>query len=140
MLCVGAGLFGEAFRPLSFDNVLSTPWRIVLGLGMIAAGVALNRWAQAALARYDQSSDHMVKPTRLVTGGPFAWSRNPLYIAILVLGAGFGLLLNGPWVLVMMAPMAVLVRIVLIGPEEQELMALFPQDYAAYRRRVRRWL
>jgi protein-S-isoprenylcysteine O-methyltransferase Ste14 len=78
--------------------------------------------------------------TVLVTTGVFRFSRNPMYLALLLVLLGWGLFLaNGFAVLLALAFVAYMNRFQ-IGPEERALQQVFGQAFAEYRRRVRRWI
>jgi protein-S-isoprenylcysteine O-methyltransferase Ste14 len=80
------------------------------------------------------------EPSLLVADGAFRFSRNPMYLGMLVLTGGLALALGTttPW-LVLPAFWALL-RFRFVAYEEQMLAARFPEAWEAYRRRVRRWL
>ncbi len=79
-------------------------------------------------------------PSRLVVRGPYRYSRNPLYLALVLAYAGFAGMYQLPWALVLLPlPVAWLQRLT-IPFEEARMHALFGEDYARYRRRVRRWV
>lgn len=78
--------------------------------------------------------------TSLVMDGPYAFTRNPLYLALVLVTPGLGFLLAAPWVFLLW-PLAVLIldrRV--IAREERHLNAVFGEAYADYRSRVRRWI
>src|SRR5688572_16075012 len=50
------------------------------------------------------------KTTTLITHGPFHLSRNPLYLSAILLGIGLGFAFNSAWLIIMMAPFALLIR------------------------------
>jgi protein-S-isoprenylcysteine O-methyltransferase Ste14 len=79
-------------------------------------------------------------PARLVTAGPFALSRNPMYIAVTAAYCGGALILAQFWVLPLVALPLTIVQRIVVPFEEQRLSALFGDDYRHYRERVRRWL
>jgi protein-S-isoprenylcysteine O-methyltransferase Ste14 len=84
--------------------------------------------------------DPQNRPTRLVTGGPFAISRNPMYIALTLAYCAAAVLLARAWPLVVLAiPLCVIDRVV-IPFEERRMREVFGEAYADYCRRVRRWL
>src|SRR5262245_6566966 len=64
-----------------------------VGLPLIAAGGALRTWA----------AGHLLKTRELTMTGPYAFTRNPLYVGTLLIGIGFGLL-TGPLVAAIAAP------------------------------------
>jgi protein-S-isoprenylcysteine O-methyltransferase Ste14 len=78
--------------------------------------------------------------SNLITTGPFAWSRNPIYLGntLLVLGAG---LYFGKWWLVILAPLAAFVTQKLaIEREEKHLAQKFGTEWTSYAAKVRRWI
>jgi protein-S-isoprenylcysteine O-methyltransferase Ste14 len=80
------------------------------------------------------------RPSRLVTAGPFALSRNPIYVAFTAGYCGAALLVARVWPLLLLpAPVAIL-NWVFIPFEEGQLSRIFRENYADYCRRVRRWL
>jgi hypothetical protein len=78
--------------------------------------------------------------SHLVTNGPFGYSRNPIYLANMVLLAGMGFFRSNGW-FVLLAPVdGVLTHLLAIRREESHLIALFGYEYEAYCRKVRRWI
>jgi protein-S-isoprenylcysteine O-methyltransferase Ste14 len=75
-----------------------------------------------------------------LTSGPFAWSRNPIYLGEASLIAGFGLLKGSLWLLIAAITFVNLVTLLAVIREEAHLAARFGEDWQAYVRKVRRWL
>ena len=67
-------------------------------------------------------------------------SRNPLYLGLLALYLGLGLLAPSFWALVLFPAAVLLLVWGAIRPEERFLHERFGAPYDDYRRRVRRWL
>lgn len=78
--------------------------------------------------------------TSLVTDGPYTWSRNPIYVAVVLCYLAVALLLASDWMVLFLVPAVVVLDRGVIAREERYLEAKFGDDYRAYRRRVRRWL
>jgi protein-S-isoprenylcysteine O-methyltransferase Ste14 len=78
--------------------------------------------------------------TALVTGGPFAWSRNPIYLGNTLLLAGAGLLLANAWFLIAALVGVWAVTRLAIVREEAHLAARFDGAWLAYVRSTPRWL
>jgi protein-S-isoprenylcysteine O-methyltransferase Ste14 len=76
----------------------------------------------------------------LVTNGPYRISRNPMYLALAFGYAGLALLLNTWWPLLFLPLAVIAIDRLVIAREERYLASAFPQEYDAYRSRVRRWL
>jgi protein-S-isoprenylcysteine O-methyltransferase Ste14 len=106
----------------------------------IAAGVALLVIARVQFARQRTNIYTFDEPGALVTDGVFAISRHPMYLgfALVLLGAaiGFG---SVAALLIALAYLPLADRFY-VAFEERWLQRKFGQDYADYRRRVRRWL
>jgi protein-S-isoprenylcysteine O-methyltransferase Ste14 len=78
--------------------------------------------------------------TTVIDRGPFARSRNPLYIGMLVGAAGVALVASSTWALVALPLEWALLHWGAVVPEERYLTAKFGRTYADYVERVRRWL
>jgi protein-S-isoprenylcysteine O-methyltransferase Ste14 len=78
--------------------------------------------------------------TALVTTGPFAWSRNPIYLANGLLLLGLGGLFDNAWFFVAAPVAAFATDRLAIRREERHLAALFGAAWSVYVGRVRRWL
>jgi protein-S-isoprenylcysteine O-methyltransferase Ste14 len=112
------------------------------GLAVAVAGVALAVWAMRSFRRA-ATTIHPLEPhkaTQLVVAGPNRWTRNPMYVGLLVVLVGWGLWLGSAPAL-MFVPLAWgwLTRFQ-VGPEERALDARFGEAYRSYRASVRRWL
>ena len=80
------------------------------------------------------------KASQLVTAGVFRVSRNPMYLGMTLLLIGLALWLGSasPWLI---PPLfVIIITVAQIIPEEHALGQVFGEPYAAYRRRVRRWV
>jgi protein-S-isoprenylcysteine O-methyltransferase Ste14 len=78
--------------------------------------------------------------TRLVQRGPYAISRNPMYVGVTAVYAGLALAVASTWALILLLPVLVVMDRWVIAREEPYLAARFGAPYEAYRARVRRWL
>jgi protein-S-isoprenylcysteine O-methyltransferase Ste14 len=117
------------------------PRAIVLGGGVaIALGLGLDLWAMATmmLARTNILPNRAAG--RLVTQGPFAISRNPIYLGNTTLMLGIGLAWNALWFLPLALCGAALVEMLAIRREEAHLALLFGVEWAAYAAKTPRWL
>lgn len=121
---------------------LEAGWRIGVAIALALAGLAFSTSGLLAFRRARTTVDpmHPASASRLVTGGIYRWTRNPMYVGLLlVLLAWATFLANLP----AFAPVVLYVAYVhrfQIVPEERVLAQLFGEAYETYRRRVRRWL
>jgi protein-S-isoprenylcysteine O-methyltransferase Ste14 len=107
---------------------LAEPKWILLGLGALvaAAGEALRLWA----------SGHLEKDERLTTSGPYAWTRNPLYLGSFLLGLGFCIAARPlPFLPALLALFAFVYHPVM-KREASRLRGAYPEAYEAYAARV----
>ncbi len=76
----------------------------------------------------------------LVTTGPFAISRNPIYVGYVVILIAAGLITGNAWFLPLALVDGFATRKMAIEPEERHIEAKFGRRYRDYAKRVRRWI
>lgn len=77
---------------------------------------------------------------RLVVTGIHSWSRNPIYVGLLLLHVGIGIAVRSTWIIGLTGFLLVILRYAVIAREEDYLQRRFGERYAAYRSSVRRWM
>jgi protein-S-isoprenylcysteine O-methyltransferase Ste14 len=92
-----------------------------LGLPVAVLGLGVRAWA----------AGHLAKNQNLARSGPYAYTRNPLYIGTLLVALGLVIASRSWWLGVLFAAVFLLVYLPVIELEEQHLRKLFP-DYAGY--------
>jgi protein-S-isoprenylcysteine O-methyltransferase Ste14 len=100
---------------------------IAFGMVFIVPGILIR-----ALA-----SGHVHKNEVLATSGPYAYTRNPLYLGSLLIGIGFAIAARSWWVGVVLVAMFLAIYLPVIRGEEAFLREKFP-DFEEYARRVPR--
>ena len=83
------------------------------------------------------ASGHVQKDKQLTTSGPYAYTRNPLYLGSLMLASGFAIAARSWWIVAVMLLMFAVIYIPVIAGEERYLRQTFP-DYDDYSRHVPR--
>ncbi len=78
--------------------------------------------------------------TTVVTSGIYRFSRNPMYVGLLLVLLGWACYLANPWCWLILPAFVLYMNHFQIIPEEQALAAKFGEAYHTYRQRVRRWL
>ncbi len=78
--------------------------------------------------------------TTVVSDGPFRYSRNPMYVALMLIQIGVMLTSGMGWALILPVPTFLVLHYLIIVPEEHYLQATFGETYTDYQHRVRRWL
>lgn len=130
---LGLGLF----VPLPVPSGL---WIRVAGLVVASVGIALDLWAILTMRRLQTNILPHRTAGRLVTTGPFNFTRNPIYVGNATLMAGIGLAFENLWFVLLGVISALAVDRLAIRREERHLAARFGQDWIDYASRVPRWL
>jgi protein-S-isoprenylcysteine O-methyltransferase Ste14 len=125
-------LYPIAFLPRGLSRVLG--WPLIVG-GPVVGSLGLRE-----MKRADTNVDPREPTTAIVTGGPYRFTRNPLYLSMTLIYAGITALANA-------LPAAVLFPIVLrimrrgvIEREKRYLERKFGDEYLIYKAQVRRWV
>ena len=134
-----------AMAMLVLDRVLPLfrihyPALIYLGAGFMALGVLIVL-ASAGLFRLRKTTlNPFGEPAKVVQDGFYRFSRNPMYLGMLLVLVGLGIWLgNLPALFFALVFVAIMSRYY-ITREEQILDARFGETYRVYRKRVRRWI
>ncbi len=113
--------------------------RRVAGSVTLAVGCAITVWALIERRRRTVGEFELEHPESLVTTGPYAFSRHPMYVGWRFIHLGFGLLWGSAWVAATL-PAATFVEHLAVLAEERALERAFGDDWASYRDRVPRYL
>jgi protein-S-isoprenylcysteine O-methyltransferase Ste14 len=124
---------------LPVARVVPWPWSLV-GVVAMLAGIALAIWGERRFKHAGTAVRPFAPSTALVEDGPFRFTRNPMYLGMLLVLAGLFLLLGtlGPLVVLPAFFWGLQTRFVVF--EEAHMENHFGARYQDYRRRVRRWL
>jgi protein-S-isoprenylcysteine O-methyltransferase Ste14 len=110
-----------------------------LGLPLFILGLGFWTWGVSGLLRKGESPNPGKATTRLVTGGPYRFSRNPIYTGGIVGILGLGLFLDTATGTAVAVALALGVHHLVLA-EERYLEAKFGHEWREYRSRVRRWI
>jgi protein-S-isoprenylcysteine O-methyltransferase Ste14 len=137
-LAVIAGLALDWLLPLRFLPAgLAAGW--IGGLVFVLA-LALFAWAIVTMARAGSSVPTNLPTAAIVESGPYRFTRNPIYLGMLLALTGLAIAFDNLWLLVMLLPFALVIRYGVVAREEAYLERKFGDAYRGYRSRVRRWL
>ncbi|MFL6959491.1 methyltransferase family protein [Nocardiopsis yanglingensis] len=139
LLC---GAIGYLASRLAAGPVVPLPMPALLAGGLVAIGVTLNLLPKLAFRRA-RTTVNPLRPavaSALVTQGVYRYTRNPMYLGQATVLAGVMLYLRSPVALLAVPLFVLYITRLQIVPEERALSVRFPEAYAAFRQRVRRWL
>jgi protein-S-isoprenylcysteine O-methyltransferase Ste14 len=113
---------GFVFTVLYLWLAKPTVESLLTGAGLVIPGLAIRGLA----------SGHLQKNEQLATGGPYAYTRNPLYLGSLILSVGFALAARSWWIVGGIVLLFFVIYLPVIGSEENFLRERFPQfdEYA----------
>jgi protein-S-isoprenylcysteine O-methyltransferase Ste14 len=111
-----------------------------LGAGLVLVWLVLTVWSVRRF-RASGTSIVPVRPaTTLVIEGPYRYTRNPMYLGLLLLYAGVACGFGLAWPLLLAPVLVWVIGTSVIGREERYLTRKFGDDYRRYQAHVRRWL
>ncbi|GAA4523355.1 isoprenylcysteine carboxylmethyltransferase family protein [Chelativorans composti] len=120
-------------RPLS-DILFALGWLMIVAVAALYVGSFRALQRAGTTIRPDRAASH------LVTNGPFAISRHPIYLANTMLMFALCFVSGNPWYIVTGLVAAFLTTKLAIEPEERHLEVQFGKAYRDYKKRVRRWI
>ena len=139
-LTIAAGMWVAAHVPPVLQ--LPDPVRVLVAAVLVAIGVAVGIRGVMSFRRAKTT----VKPLKpetsaeLVSTGVYSFTRNPMYLGMLLVLFAWAVYLSSIWSLVGPALFILYITRFQIVPEERALGRLFGAAFAEYKQRVRRWL
>lgn len=140
VLLAGAILLGLVLDRLApLDWGWPAPWRLA-GVILVLAAATLALLAERRFKRHGTNVLPTRPTTAIIQDGPYARTRNPIYLGMVAFQLGLALTLVSPWTLLLLPVVAIVLDVGVIRREEAYLDAKFGGPYMAYKARVRRWL
>jgi protein-S-isoprenylcysteine O-methyltransferase Ste14 len=138
MYLLGAAL--EHVWPVRPGADVSGSVTSAIGGALFTVGVLIAGWGLVTFHRARTTTVPGESSSRLVTWGPYRFSRNPMYVGLTIAYLGEAFLLRQVWPAVLLPLVVAYVNWAVIPVEQARLREVFPSEYAAYQRQVRRWL
>lgn len=129
-----AGIGLHHVQPIVLSATLLWP-----GYAVLAAGVMLDIWAMATMARARTNILPHRAADKLVTSGPFALMRNPIYVGNTIATFGLGLAMQNGWLLIATPLATIAVHKLAVVREQAHLRDKFGQAWAKYAGKVKAW-
>jgi protein-S-isoprenylcysteine O-methyltransferase Ste14 len=137
---LGAIAIGGALHFLApLPKYIPWPFSFVSGILCIALSLVLMVWAVRTFKRAGTNVNPYEPSLAVVCSGPFAYTRNPMYVGMALYVFGVALWANSPWIFLMLIPAILVIRYGVIKREEAYLETKFGEEYRSYKQRVRRW-
>ncbi|MEO1021734.1 MAG: isoprenylcysteine carboxylmethyltransferase family protein [Bacteroidota bacterium] len=110
---------------------------IILSLVVLSLVVLYTEWM---FKTHNTSILPWTSDSRLITTGPFAYSRNPVYLVSILLSVAMAAYLESAWVLLSGLVTMWIIDRMIIPKEERYLEQEFGEAYLRYKKKVRRWI
>ncbi|HVF41044.1 MAG TPA: isoprenylcysteine carboxylmethyltransferase family protein [Gemmatimonadaceae bacterium] len=130
-------LFIERSRPFA---LLPPGMGTLFGVLLMIAGGALAAWGVSTFSRAKTAILPTGSTTTIISGGPYRFTRNPMYVGMVFAYVGGAFASNSYWPLVFLPMALIIVQRGVIYREEAYLERKFGTEYLSYKTRVRRWL
>lgn len=125
------------FLPVS--HLIYVPLR-VFGILLVIAGLVLGSWSIMLFRQAGTPLQPFEKPVNLVRTGPYKYSRNPVYLGMLIMLTGIWIALGTFSPLFVLLLFFYIIQEAFVKQEELFLEEHFGDDYRQYCRNVRRWI
>jgi protein-S-isoprenylcysteine O-methyltransferase Ste14 len=136
-VCIGGGFMERWLFPFP---VVADWLAVPIGLPIVVLALALFVWAVITMRNRGASIPTHTATDVIVAEGPYRFSRNPIYLAMVLLLAGLGFWANAVWFFAWAILAVVLLTFYVIKREERYLETKFGETYLTYKRRTRRWI
>jgi protein-S-isoprenylcysteine O-methyltransferase Ste14 len=138
VLCILAGFGAEHFVRLPLVEGHAT-MRRAAGVAIFAAACLVLLDALRQLRRHRTTPNPYRPSSAVVSSGVYGLSRNPIYVAFLLVVLASAIGANTGWMLIALVVLFLLLEFGVVRREERYLAAKFGREYDDYRARVRRW-
>ena len=140
LACLIAGYLVQRRWPWPRTSLYSFGAGVAIGVVVFVCAFIFGGVAIATLVRARTPITPGNDPNHLVTRGPFRFTRNPAYVAFVTMLLAFAIAFCSLWLVLAAALLLVLLDRLVITREERIIASTFPDEYAAYCKRVRRWI
>ena len=123
---------------LPIARLIQAPWSYA-GAGLILVGIVVTASSARLFQKYQTAIKPFEESSALVVEGPFKYTRNPMYLGMLLILLGMAMLMGTATPFVVIPVFAWLITTQFIVKEEEILERRFGHEYLDYRTKVRRW-
>jgi protein-S-isoprenylcysteine O-methyltransferase Ste14 len=140
LICLATLLIGVALNVIWPLVSIPNHLRYVFGSLLIFGSLLAMPSILIKFRRVNTTFDVRKSPSVLIKDGLYRFSRNPSYVALVLLFIGLGVALSNLWVPILLVPATAIIDRYVIPEEERRLELAFGDRYRAYKSQVRRWL
>ena len=140
VIITAAAMYGTAKIMPSLQFSLSGSTVLAVGLGVIGMSLGVMGVTQFRKAQTTPNPQALEKVSSLVTSGIYRYSRNPMYLGLVLILLGWAFYLSHFLSFVLLPVFILYMTRFQIQPEEQMMARKFGKTYQAYLNKVRRWI
>jgi len=137
--CLGFGLILEYFFPIHLLSISLIP-RVIGGCALALISLYFAVSGFIALIKNKTPFDTAKSTVKIVISGAYRFSRNPLYLSLLLLLFGIAFFKLSLWLFLTVPVLFILFLFKAVKPEENYLSQKFGKEYLEYSAKVRRWI
>ena len=137
-LCM-IGIITVNFFDVAVIVLLSGPVKFI-GYGLISFGIFLSVWGARLFRQHDTNLRPYKDPDNIVTTGPFGFSRNPMYLGMLLVLIGLSVRYSTALSFIFPLAYFYVANSYYIPYEEGRMAKAFGDEFTRYKTKVRRWL
>ena len=117
------------------NEIIFGSFMIIIGLIIILSAIILFKKYQTTITPLNPSN-----ATKLITDGIYKFSRNPMYLGLLLMLMGISIILNLTGGVLLIPLFILYLNLFQIIPEENAMVDLFKDEFIDYKKNVRRWI
>ena len=137
LIVIAAGSAVGLIQPLRFIDGIA---RYIAGGALVLVTAVITLTAYFKMRGAGTNVDVRKPATTVVTDGIYSYTRNPMYVSMVVFLVAMSVLLNNLWITILIPVFIFILRKGVIQREELYLEGKFGDEYREYKNRVRRWL
>ena len=140
LLIVAIAMWFTATLTAPLDVSFGMRLGFALALATIGEGISAAGMIQFRRAKTTINPMKAKNASSLVTGGVYRFTRNPMYLGMVLVLIGWAVFLASPITLIFVPLFVLYINRFQITPEERVLTSIFGDEYADYKNKVRRWV
>ena len=134
---IGLGVILHNIFPLHF---IHGPLRTIVGAIFLAYSVLVMGLAMLQMRKAGTNINVRKPTTAIVTDGIYRFTRNPMYLSMVLLMIAVSVLVSNIWIFILTPVFAVIMQKGVIEQEERYLEEKFGAEYTNYKKSTRRWI